>query len=152
MTREEIEKLEGWELAAAVAEHGMGWPKYDGGAHESGTRPYPHFWISNHRGQMQVAVDDGNRDNIIVYWNPQADIRAAWKVVESWKYNFVISREMGLCGTMETAGTKRWRVLLCATGMEMAGIEGDELPPLICRAALLAVFATPAPAAGRGVR
>jgi hypothetical protein len=152
MTREEIEKLTNRELDLAVAKL-MGWRyrwKFGG-------------WIN----PLYVTLEPPDSTEGILAPDPlpadavfhgclthySSDIAAAWQVVESWKYNFVISREMGLCGTMETAGTKKWRVLLCAPGMEMAGIEGDELPALICRAALLAVFATPAaPAMERGAR
>jgi hypothetical protein len=147
MTREEIEKLDGWELAAAVAEHVMGYPKYDGGAHESGTRPYPHFWISNHRGRKQVAIDDGNRDNVIVYWDPSTGVKAVRQMeddiaagMERLRHAYTVMLSQVVMGI---AGWQDWRdtwAIIRAT------------PEQRCRAALLAVFATPATAAERGTR
>jgi hypothetical protein len=150
MTREEIEKLEGWELAAAVAEHVMGeCPHVLTADARPGTGERSFKCSRCGQTGFDYLTDFEGRLLCAPYY---IDPAAALRVAESWQYNFVISRDMGLCGDMETAGTKKWRVVLCAPGMEMAGIEADTLPRAICIAALLAVFATPAPAAARGAK
>jgi hypothetical protein len=140
MTREEIEKLEGWELAAAVAEHAMGWPKFEGQAHREGSRPYPHFCVDR-RYAKPIQVDYGRENEFPRGWAPDTDIAAAWQVVEKFNGDFEVRQQNGLI----------YRATAFIPSSEFE-CWAPTAPLAICRAALLAVFATPAPAAERGAR
>jgi hypothetical protein len=138
MTRDEIEKLEGWELAAAVAEHVMGWPKFEGQAHREGSRPYPHFCVDR-RYAKPIQVDYGRENEFPRGWAPDTDIAEAWQVAE----------KLGLSVLKVVEG---WQARRFVSMRDETSSNGPTAQVAICRCALLAVFATPAPAAGRGAR
>ena len=67
-------------------------------------------------------------------------IGPAWMLVETWKYNWNIYRDVGACGDVyETSGDKNYRVVLAYPGMDMTPTVAKTAPLAITRAAIKAV-------------
>jgi hypothetical protein len=128
MTNEEIEKLDGPALAAAVAERVMGWKLETHDHHLQDGRPVPF-------GGYPVWRMDKHTTRIAVHWRPDQGIAQAFEVIEKlherhpdWWFGFN--------GT-DDVGVWQWSATCLPLDLASEHAEADTLPVAILRMALM---------------
>ena len=129
--RDEIDELKpGRNLDALIAINVRGW-RYVTDEDSVYKRLVPPE--GDDRPEWPTEWDAKNRPGWLPHYS--RDLRAAWKIVVTWEYNWNLFRDVGKSGNYETKGDG-YGVILSYPGFQMWPVRGETAAHAICLAAL----------------